>query len=180
MKQDIYQVEQIAPETWRIDECGRDNCYLLCGRERALLIDCTIGTGDLMDVVRTLTDLPLTVAVTHAHGDHAGGGYQFGTIYVPRAETDRTWRGPNMRVFRKQLLETTSKPTGCRLTTARSLTSAAARSARLPCRRTPSAAWCFWTRQTGLPFSATRCARFCRCIPTGRCRCSRLTTKATG
>ena len=112
MKQDIYQVEQIAPGTWRIDECGRDNCYLLCGGARALLIDCSIGTGALMDVVRSLTDLPLTVAVTHAHGDHAGGGYQFGTIYVPRAETDRTWRGPNMRVFRKQLLSNKMKKSG--------------------------------------------------------------------
>ena len=112
MKQDVYQVEQIAPQTWRIDECGRDNCYLLCGSERALLIDCTIGTGDLMAVVRSLTDLPLTVAVTHAHGDHAGGGYQFGTIHVPRAETDRSWRGPNMRVFRKQLLSNKMKNSG--------------------------------------------------------------------
>ena len=112
MKQDVYQIEEIAPRTWRIDECGRDNCYLLCGDQRALLIDCSIGTGDLMGVVRALTDLPLTVAVTHAHGDHAGGGYQFGTIYVPRAETDRSWRGPNMRVFRKQLLSNRMKKSG--------------------------------------------------------------------
>ena len=36
MKTNIYTIEKIAPETWRLDECGRDNCYLLCGKTRAL------------------------------------------------------------------------------------------------------------------------------------------------
>ena len=112
MKTDIYTVENIAPGTWRFDECGRDNCYLLCGEERALLIDCSIGTGDLLHAVRALTDLPLTVAVTHAHGDHAGGGCQFGTIHVPRAETDRTFRIQTLRVFRRQLLSNRMKRAG--------------------------------------------------------------------
>ena len=112
MKTDIYTVEQIAPDTWRIDECGRDCCYLLCGRDRALLIDCSIGAGDLAALVRRLTDLPLTVAVTHAHGDHAGGGHQFGEILVPAAETSRLWRGQNLRVFRRKLLSNRMKKAG--------------------------------------------------------------------
>ena len=112
MKQDIYTVEEIAPQTWRIDECGRDNCYLLCGSSRALLIDCSIGTGDLMACVRNLTDLPLTVAVTHTHGDHAGGAHQFGTIWVPRAETHYTYRGQNLRVFRRELLSHRMRQSG--------------------------------------------------------------------
>ena len=114
MKTDIYTVEQIAPNTWRIDECGRDNCYLLCGSERALLIDCSIGAGDLLATVRGLTDLPLTVAVTHAHGDHAGGGHQFGEILVPAAENGRLWRGQNLRVFRRKLLSNRMKKQGVR------------------------------------------------------------------
>ncbi|MBQ4207371.1 MAG: MBL fold metallo-hydrolase [Clostridia bacterium] len=112
MNTDIYTVEEIAPGTFRLDECGRDNCYLLCGEERALLIDCSLGTGDLLRAVRRLTDLPLTVAVTHTHGDHAGGGYQFGTIHVPRAETHDSFRGQNLRVFRRMLLSNRMKRQG--------------------------------------------------------------------
>ena len=112
MKTDIYQVEQIAPGTWRLDECGRDNCYLLCGSERALLIDCSIGTGDLPAAVQKLTQLPLTVAVTHTHGDHAGGGCLFGTIHVPRAETHYSFRGQNLRVFRRRLISNRMKKAG--------------------------------------------------------------------
>ena len=112
MNTDIYTVEEIAPGTFRLDECGRDNCYLLCGEERALLIDCSLGAGDLLRAVRRLTDLPLTVAVTHTHGDHAGGGYQFGTIHVPRAETHDSFRGQNLRVFRRMLLSNRMKRAG--------------------------------------------------------------------
>ena len=112
MNTNIYQVEPIAPNTWRIDECGRDNCYLLTGKSRALLIDCSLGAGNLLQTVRRLTGLPLTVAVTHTHGDHAGGGYQFGTIHIPRAEAHFSYRGQNLRVFRRQLLSNRMKNSG--------------------------------------------------------------------
>lgn len=112
MKTDVYKTEQIAPGTWRLDECGRDNCYLLCGSERALLIDSSIGTGDLPAAVQELTQLPVTVAVTHTHGDHAGGGCQFGSIMVPRAETHYSFRGQNLRVFRRQLISNRMKKAG--------------------------------------------------------------------
>ena len=112
MNTDIYTVEEIAPGTFRLDECGRDNCYLLCGETGALLIDCSLGTGDLPAAVRKLTDLPLTVAVTHTHGDHAGGGHQFGAIRVPRAEMHFSYRGQNLRVFRRMLLSNRMKRAG--------------------------------------------------------------------
>ncbi len=112
MNMDIYTVEEIAPGTFRLDECGRDNCYLLCGKTGALLIDCSLGAGDLPGTVRRLTKLPLTVAATHTHGDHAGGGHQFGTIHVPRAETHVSFRGQNLRVFRRQLLSNRMKRAG--------------------------------------------------------------------
>ena len=50
--------------------------------------------------------------LTHTHGDHAGGGYQFGAIHVPQAETHYSFRGQNLRVFRRRLLSNRMKKAG--------------------------------------------------------------------
>lgn len=68
-----HKTEQICACTWRIIEANGINCYLLTGSERALLIDTGNGVGNLGEVVRGLTDLPVTVALTHGHCDHVGG-----------------------------------------------------------------------------------------------------------
>ncbi len=77
-----YLAEKIAKDTYKIDESGVVNCYLLVGEERALLIDTGCGAGNLKEAVSKLTQKPLFVAVTHRHPDHAGGAWQFGTYYV--------------------------------------------------------------------------------------------------
>lgn len=77
-----YVAEKIADNTYKIDESGVANCYLLIGDEKALLIDTGCGAGNLKEAVTKLTGKPLVVAVTHRHPDHAGGAWQFGTYYV--------------------------------------------------------------------------------------------------
>lgn len=46
--------------------------YLIIGTEGALLIDALQYNDDLYEIVRSLTDLPVTVLITHGHEDHAG------------------------------------------------------------------------------------------------------------
>lgn len=77
-----YIAEKIAKNTYKIDESGVANCYLLLGDDKALLIDTGCGAGNLKEAVSKLTHKPLIVAVTHRHPDHAGGAWQFGTYYV--------------------------------------------------------------------------------------------------
>ena len=54
------------------------HCFLVEGREKALLIDAMTGLRGLKDFVATLTDLPVEVAATHGHMDHVGGVFEFG------------------------------------------------------------------------------------------------------
>ncbi len=57
-------------------------CHLICGRDRALLIDTGFGIGDLKAMVERVTDLPITVVNTHFHGDHVRGNPQFGRVFI--------------------------------------------------------------------------------------------------
>jgi len=74
-------VDMIRPGIYKIDDWFMSSCYLVTGTERALLIDTTMAHGDLMDTVRKLTPLPLSLAVTHPHLDHMLHAYAFDTVY---------------------------------------------------------------------------------------------------
>ena len=56
------------------------------GRQRALVIDTGIGIGDLKGLIRKLTDKPLTVALSHGHGDHIGNCGAFEEVYMHPAD----------------------------------------------------------------------------------------------
>lgn len=73
MADGIHKTYKISDDTYRIDEDGIANCYLLLGSKKALLIDTGDGVGNLKESVDALTKLPLVVVLTHRHCDHAGG-----------------------------------------------------------------------------------------------------------
>lgn len=68
----------IRPDTWIITGHPVSAVtYLLIGGHTALVIDPGEHVRNLRDYVRTITDLPLIVANTHAHGDHTACNGQF-------------------------------------------------------------------------------------------------------
>lgn len=76
----VYQVEKIQEGIWEINEetspGAWTDAYLICGTEKALLVDCLQEATDVYEQVRKLTDLPVEVIITHGHGDHAGKGLE--------------------------------------------------------------------------------------------------------
>lgn len=91
LEQGWFTVERSGGDTAVISEYRHreeTHCYLLCGRERAALIDTGLGVADLRAVVERLTALPVTVLTTHAHLDHMGGHRAFSRIAVHEAEKD--------------------------------------------------------------------------------------------
>lgn len=75
-------VVEIAPKTWLISEYKLVNMYLLEGETAALMIDCGAGIGDAAETVRSLTDKPITVAITHGHFDHDGAAALFPEVLM--------------------------------------------------------------------------------------------------
>lgn len=82
MSDTYYKPLKIAENIYHIYEPGNVYTTLIIGEEKALLIDTGYGFGDLAAFVRTLTDKPLEVVLTHGHTDHCGGNYEFPTVYM--------------------------------------------------------------------------------------------------
>lgn len=78
----LYPMVQFKKNTWEIDEFDCASIFLLEGTERAMLIDCGMGIGDLRGAVEMITDKPLTVVITHGHIDHTANARQFDEIWI--------------------------------------------------------------------------------------------------
>lgn len=83
---DRAKITTIRPNVHLIDDAGESTCYLVCGSQRALLIDTVNGMEDLRAVTRSLTDLPVTVVNTHGHCDHIYGNVYFDEAWLHPAD----------------------------------------------------------------------------------------------
>lgn len=86
-----YKVHPIDDKTFVIEEKTRVNqglCYLICGTERALLVDTGFGYEGLKETVDSLTKLPIVVVNTHGHVDHIGGNHLFREIWFHEADKE--------------------------------------------------------------------------------------------
>ena len=82
----FFKSEQIADKSWMITNAFTAVvpafCYLIEGRDYALLIDTIMGWGNLKAYCETLTDKPVRLVNTHAHPDHTGGNFHFDSCYI--------------------------------------------------------------------------------------------------
>ena len=86
-----YRIEKLNDQTWFIEEYDRTASaymYLLTGSEKALLIDTGFGTIPLKKVCEELTDLPVTVVLTHGHVDHIGGTGAFEDVWLAEEDAE--------------------------------------------------------------------------------------------
>ncbi len=86
-----FTVDKIDSETYIISEYGHweeTHCYLLLGKETALLIDTGLGISDISIEVKKLTDKPIIAVATHCHWDHIGGHKYFKEFYVHFSELE--------------------------------------------------------------------------------------------
>ena len=88
----------ISEGVWAIDQ-GMVRAFLIVGKERALLQDAGAGPCALMDMVRSVTELPVTLVLSHGDGDHTANCGGFGEIFAHPAEF------PVITRFRPELSE---------------------------------------------------------------------------
>ena len=83
-----FECQTITEHVKRILLPGDVFAYLAEGKEKAVLIDTGCGLGDLRSYVKSLTDKPITVLLTHGHLDHAPGAVQFEKVYMSPLDLD--------------------------------------------------------------------------------------------
>ncbi|TFG65892.1 MAG: MBL fold metallo-hydrolase, partial [Anaerolineales bacterium] len=77
-----FKTQNIAEGVWHIEDDRGGVMYLVAGTDRALLIDTGWGTGNVPELIASLTSLPVNVVNTHGHRDHTSGNDQFPEVYI--------------------------------------------------------------------------------------------------
>lgn len=72
-----FQAREVLPNIYHIQDALGVCMTLLEGDSRALLLDTGYGVEDVAAFIRTITNKPLTVVLTHGHHDHALGAMWF-------------------------------------------------------------------------------------------------------
>ena len=80
MPEDVYAFFEMPYEQ-------DDSCFLILGKEKALLWDTGIGIDHLRPLVEKITDLPVTVLISHDHFDHIGGNAEFDEVWCYDIDT---------------------------------------------------------------------------------------------
>jgi hydroxyacylglutathione hydrolase len=70
-----------------VETTDNTTMYIVEGKEKSMLIDTGTKCEKLDSVVRLITQKPLYVVITHAHGDHDGNIRFFDEIYLHPADT---------------------------------------------------------------------------------------------
>ena len=83
----MAEVIRINEKTWRIED-GGVRFLLLCGTQKAALIDTGMNAPDARRIAEGLTDLPLILINTHADPDHISGNSAFSEVYMSPAEEE--------------------------------------------------------------------------------------------
>ena len=81
---------RINENTWRIEDDGV-RFFLLCGKEKAALIDTGMNTKNARAIAEGLTSLPTILVNTHGDVDHIAGNGDFDACYMSAAE-ERNYR----------------------------------------------------------------------------------------
>lgn len=95
-----FKTEKLSEHIFRIHALSSELMYLVVGSKRAALLDTGSGIGSLRTCVEQLTDLPVTVLLTHGHVDHAMGASEFDQVYMNR-EDDYIYLQHGSEEFRK-------------------------------------------------------------------------------
>ena len=94
----MAEIIRINDTTYRVED-GHVRFYLLCGTERAALIDTGMTTKNAKEIVEGLTALPLIVINTHADRDHTAGNAAFAEVYMNQNEAENYRRTEGAGAF---------------------------------------------------------------------------------
>lgn len=82
----VLKAEKLAGNLIQFSDPLGFRASLVLGRKRALLFDTMCGIGNIKKEVATVTDLPVTVVLSHSHFDHIGGAFFYREVWLSAPE----------------------------------------------------------------------------------------------
>jgi glyoxylase-like metal-dependent hydrolase (beta-lactamase superfamily II) len=79
---DVYKLTEGTYAIYEPNQFEEAISYLVLGEKRAIIIDTGTGIGNIKEVVEELTDLPVSVVLTHEHYDHVAAAYRWNEIVM--------------------------------------------------------------------------------------------------
>ena len=94
---------QIDDHTWigNGHRCYNESLYLIEGNDRAVLLDAGVNIPKLDKIVAGITSKPVTLMLTHGHGDHVGAAGLFPEVYLCEAD-EQMFKG-NVRRYKGEI-----------------------------------------------------------------------------
>lgn len=86
MRDGNYTITEIAPQVYAIDDTAQESMYLVCGRDKSLLIDTGSSRQSVLPTVRKLYTGPVDLVLTHGHYDHMYHAEEFQKVYLHPAD----------------------------------------------------------------------------------------------
>ncbi len=84
-------VTAVSSGVYSFDQ-GMVRCFLIVGTKRAMLLDTGAAPCDLLQLIRSITQLPIIVLHTHGDGDHTANSHLFEDLYAHPAEFENILR----------------------------------------------------------------------------------------
>ena len=78
----INVTEKICDDLYVITETKSVHCYVMLGKEKALVFDIGYGYEDIMPLIREITDLPVMLVISHGDPDHGLGCSHFEDVWL--------------------------------------------------------------------------------------------------
>ncbi len=82
------EIVELDPDLYALEQ-DIVRMFLIVGTERALLVDAGAEKCDLPALIKSVTDLPCDVFLTHCDGDHTENAQQFSHIFCPEDDLAR-------------------------------------------------------------------------------------------
>lgn len=79
-------VTQVNDHIWLMDDNQEATWFVVAGKEKAMVIDTSIGMSAIRAEAAKVTNLPVICVNTHGHGDHMGGNWSFDKAYMHPAD----------------------------------------------------------------------------------------------
>lgn len=78
----INKTEKLADDLYMITETESIHCFLILGTEKAVLFDVGYGYENIIPIIKSITDLPVIVILSHGDPDHGLGSVHFKEVYI--------------------------------------------------------------------------------------------------